>query len=123
MMAATITHAHPILPSADLGVTEAFYAKLGFVRLGLWDEGYLIVERDAVQLHFWHCEDPAVAEMTSCYIRATDVDALHAAFASAVEAWIGAARLQPPEDRAWGMREFYVVDPSGVLLRIGQPRR
>jgi hypothetical protein len=26
----------------------------------------------------------------------------------------------PPEDRAWGMREFYVMDPSGNLLRFGQ---
>jgi catechol 2,3-dioxygenase-like lactoylglutathione lyase family enzyme len=122
-MTATISNAHPILPSADLRATAAFYSTLGFSRVGLWEEGYLIVERDKVQLHFWHCEDLAVAEMTSCYIRAPDVDALHAAFAAIPEAWTGTAQLRPPEDRAWGMREFYVVDPSGVLLRIGQPRR
>ena len=26
----------------------------------------------------------------------------------------------PPEDRPWGMREFYVMDPNGNLLRFGQ---
>ena len=27
---------------------------------------------------------------------------------------------QPPEDRPWGMRDFVLVDPTGVLWRIGQ---
>ena len=26
-----------------------------------------------------------------------------------------------PEDRPWGMRDFTLVDPSGVLWRIGHP--
>ena len=48
-----------------------------------------------------------------------------------VEAWwghvqdIGLAakydvRVDPPEDRPWGIRDFVVVDPTGVLWRIGQ---
>ncbi len=28
---------------------------------------------------------------------------------------------EPPEDRPWGMRDFVLLDPSGVLWRIGQP--
>jgi uncharacterized glyoxalase superfamily protein PhnB len=28
--------------------------------------------------------------------------------------------VEPPEDRDWGLRDFVVVDPSGVLWRIGQ---
>ena len=28
--------------------------------------------------------------------------------------------LQPPEDRDWGIRDFVMNDPSGVLWRIGQ---
>jgi uncharacterized glyoxalase superfamily protein PhnB len=27
---------------------------------------------------------------------------------------------QPPEDRSWGLRDFVLVDPTGVLWRIGQ---
>lgn len=28
-------------------------------------------------------------------------------------------RIEPPEDRSWGLRDFPLVDPSGVLWRIG----
>jgi uncharacterized glyoxalase superfamily protein PhnB len=27
---------------------------------------------------------------------------------------------QPPADRPWGMRDFVIVDPTGVLWRIAQ---
>jgi len=30
------------------------------------------------------------------------------------------AMVQPPEDRPWGLRDFVIVDPAGVLWRIGQ---
>lgn len=29
-------------------------------------------------------------------------------------------RVDPPEDRPWGIRDFPLVDPAGVLWRIGQ---
>ena len=29
--------------------------------------------------------------------------------------------VEPPADRPWGMRDFPLLDPSGVLWRIGQP--
>jgi uncharacterized glyoxalase superfamily protein PhnB len=28
--------------------------------------------------------------------------------------------MEPPEDRPWGMRDFVLVDPTGVLWRIAQ---
>jgi len=30
-------------------------------------------------------------------------------------------KVEPPEDRPWGIRDLVVIDPSGVLWRIGQP--
>ena len=27
---------------------------------------------------------------------------------------------EPPDDRPWGMRDFTIVDPTGVLWRIAQ---
>jgi uncharacterized glyoxalase superfamily protein PhnB len=29
-------------------------------------------------------------------------------------------KAEPPEDRPWDMRDFVIVDPTGVLWRIGQ---
>lgn len=31
-----------------------------------------------------------------------------------------AVRVTPPEDRPWGIRDFAIDDPTGVLWRIGQ---
>jgi len=28
-------------------------------------------------------------------------------------------RLSPPDDRPWGLRDFTLIDPTGVLWRIG----
>jgi uncharacterized glyoxalase superfamily protein PhnB len=29
-------------------------------------------------------------------------------------------KAEPPADRPWGLRDFIIVDPTGVLWRIGQ---
>jgi uncharacterized glyoxalase superfamily protein PhnB len=29
-------------------------------------------------------------------------------------------RAEPPADRPWGIRDFVIIDPTGVLWRIGQ---
>jgi uncharacterized glyoxalase superfamily protein PhnB len=29
-------------------------------------------------------------------------------------------RAEPPADRPWGMRDFTIADPTGVLWRIAQ---
>jgi catechol 2,3-dioxygenase-like lactoylglutathione lyase family enzyme len=104
-----------VLPSLDLAVTKAFYVEV----LGLRDvayEGpdYLIVRRDRLELHFWLTDDGALPPVSSCYIRGGQIAALHEEFAERkVE------RLSPFEVRPWGMKEFYVHDPHGNLLRFG----
>jgi len=112
--AGRISAAHPILPAQDLDETEAFYRQLGFISQGRWG-GYMILSREGVELHFWICADRKIAENTSCYLRTPNVDALHAAFGTP-----SGGKITLPENRPWGMREFYVMDPNGNLLRVGQ---
>lgn len=112
-----IASAHPMLPALDLAATQTFYGALGFATVLSLPE-YLIVARDGAELHFWPCADRNVAENTSCYLRSPDVDALHAAFLP-----VPGLRMRAPENRPWGMREFYIWDPSGTLLKFGQPIR
>lgn len=70
----------PILASLDIAATRAFYVdQLGFAS-DYGDEGYLIVRRDAMELHFWKTSDPKLPESTSCYIRGGQVPALYAEF-------------------------------------------
>ncbi|MER6300799.1 VOC family protein [Kitasatospora sp. NPDC001539] len=119
-------YAVPILPSRDLDETSAFYSRLGFEPRGRWEgaDGYLIVVRGTVELHFRH--DPGVdplATAGSCYLRVRDADALHRDWARLgvpTDRATG-SRLTPPVDTAHRMREFALVDRSGNLLRIGSP--
>ena len=115
-MASLIHSTVPVLPSPDLAVSKAFYVqKLGF-RAALSMPGtYLIVERDGCEIHFWPCGDNTeLPRNSSCYVRG-DTHALHADFTAR------GLPLQPPQDREWGMRELYVIDPHGNLLKFGEP--
>ena len=71
-----------------------------------------------MELHFWACEDRAICEATSCYLRVGDADALHREW-TAVAPDAG-GRINAVEDKPWGLREFAVWDPHGNLLRVGQ---
>ncbi len=114
-----MTSACPILAALDIVAAAAWYREeLGF-RIALQLEDYAIVERDGVELHFWKCDERHIAENTSCYIRVDDVDELQRQFAGLANG----GRISHVQSREWGMREFYVWDPSGNLLRFGQPER
>ena len=55
-----------------------------------------------------------IAENTSCYVRG-DTQALHADFQAR------GLPLAAPVVREWGMRELYVIDPHGNLVKFGEP--
>ncbi|HYO39329.1 MAG TPA: hypothetical protein VER39_06710 [Nocardioidaceae bacterium] len=78
----------PILPSADLAATAAFYAPLGFVQAGRWPQEYLILAGPHhIELHFW-C-NPKVRRRSNdvaCWVgfeRAADVRRLHSRWSAA----------------------------------------
>ena len=105
----------PILASLDLNESVAFYTeRLGFVLMAQFD-GYAIVGRDGCELHFYACDNPLIAQNTSCYVRTSSTLLLYQEFKG-----LG-ADVKPPEDRPWGMKELYVIDPHGNLLKFGEP--
>ena len=114
MNKALIQSTVPVLASLNLNETLAFYAgKLGFAQI-VERHDYAIVGRDGAEIHFYVCEDRHIAENTSCYVRTGDTQALYEEFKErGVEA-------KPPEIRAWGMKELYVIDPHGNLLKFGE---
>jgi len=107
----------PELPAADVGAAASWYRdKLGFNIERLYPEaGFAIVSRDDIEIHFWTCKERRIAEHTSAYFNVDDVDALHATLSEANDG----GRLSEVADRPWGMREFYVWDPDGNLLKFG----
>ena len=104
----------PVLASLDLAETLRFYRdRLGFLPL-LEMDNYLILQREGCELHFWACSDRHIAENTSCYVRG-DTAALHADFTAR------GLPVAPPVVQPWGMKEMFVIDPHGNLLKFGEP--
>ena len=112
----------PTLPCRSVTATVAFYRRLGFEGgAHEADARYAILHRGPIELHFFTHEELVPAESSAgCYLRVSDVEAMHRAFASAHLPSAGLPRMDALEHKPWGMREFAVVDPDGNLLRIGQ---
>jgi catechol 2,3-dioxygenase-like lactoylglutathione lyase family enzyme len=112
----------PTLPCRSVSDTVAFYSRLGFEGgAHPSNRDYAILRRGAVELHFFTHRGLVPAESSAgCYIRVSDAEGMHRAFASASLPPTGMPRMDALEDKPWGLREFAVVDPDGNLLRIGQ---
>lgn len=103
----------PVLASLDLGETERFYRdRLGFSVTAYGD--YLIARRDRMEIHFWLASDRSHPEHTSCYIRGGQIAALYEEFGAEDVPGLSAFEVRP-----WNMKEFYIHDPHGNLLRFG----
>ena len=103
----------PTLASLNIDETLAFYTgRLGFRGERIGD--YAIVKRDQMEIHFWLANDRIYPESTSCYIRGGQVVALYDEFKAR-----GVEKLSDFAIRPWNMKEFYVHDPHGNLLRFG----
>ncbi len=113
----------PILPSKDLDETRAFYEAIGFEAVGVFpDYGYLILQRDTAELHFFtHAELDVAENYAAGYLRLPDVDPLsdHLATLGIPEGDKGIPRWSPAHDTPWGMRETVWIDPNGNLIRAG----
>ena len=123
------TYVFPILPARDFDELIAFYKPLGFtallhVPMSADDPGfgYLILARANIELHFFPFRDLDPAQSyAGCYIRTSRVDDLFAEISPDALPTKGIPRYLSPEDKPWQMREFHIVDPSGNLIKFGQP--
>ncbi|MEM1377721.1 MAG: VOC family protein [Pseudomonadota bacterium] len=115
-VAAASVEALPVLPSLNIHESMEFYRdKLGFEATVYEAHDYLIMRRPGIELHFWLTDRKDFCENTSVYIRGGGIDALHAELSQR-----DGFTITPMMDREWGMREFYVHDPHGNLLRFGR---
>lgn len=111
---------NPKMPMRDKAATIEFYVgKLGFQQLGSHDyDGYLMVGKDNVQIHFFEFKDLEPAEnYGQVYIRTDDIDKLYE-FALAKE--LNLPKAGHLQTKPWGQREFSILDPDNNLLTFGQ---
>lgn len=119
-MAFTLTDIHPKLPMRNKQMTREFYTKqLGFKEFGRADfDGYLMVEKDQIQIHFFEFKDlEPTQNYGQVYIRTDHIEELYQFFLE------NKTEIHPNgklEIKAWGQKEFSILDPDFNLLTFGQ---
>ena len=115
-----LTNIHPKLPMRDKNITRAYYLnKLGFHQFGSTDyDGYLMVEKDLIQIHFFEFKDLDPKEnYGQVYIR---IDNIEEFYQSLLNNKTQIHPNGPLEIKPWGQKEFSVLDPDTNLLTFGQ---
>jgi catechol 2,3-dioxygenase-like lactoylglutathione lyase family enzyme len=109
----------PKLPMRSKAKTRAWYVdQLGFTEFGADVPEYLMLSRDGLELHFFLYEtlDPKLT-YGQVYIRTLDIDGLYRWLIDRGVAIHPNGKLG---NRAWGQREFALLDPDNNLLTFGQ---
>ena len=103
----------PVLPMLNTKETIKFYEinfEFSIVDLG----GYLTMEKDGLQLHFYLCADKYLCANARCYISVNNIEDLYIELC-------GREIIQLKgklEDKPSGKKEFTVWDNNGNTLRF-----
>lgn len=107
------------LPAKDYALCRRFYADLGFTEASE-NEGVAYFHHGDVSFLLQDFHPDGFASNLMMHLLVEDVDAWweHVRATGIAQTYgvrVGAVELQP-----WGMRDFVLFDPSGVLWRIAQ---
>lgn len=114
-----LTNINPKLPMRNKAATKDFYInKLGFDQSGGDFDGYLMVKKDNVEIHFFEFTELDPKEnYGQIYIRTDDIDGLYKLFQD------NQVNIHPNgqlQTKPWGQKEFSILDPDHNLLTFGQ---
>lgn len=115
-----LTEISPKLPMRDKAKTKNYYVNtLGFQVFGNNDfDGYLMVHKDNIQIHFFHFKNLDPKEnYGQVYIRTKDIEKLYQTLLD------NKVKIHPNgqlETKPWGQREFALLDPDNNLLTFGE---
>lgn len=114
-----LTGINPKLPMRNKSVTKEFYINhLGFQQFGNDYDGYLMVQKDNVQIHFFEFKDLNPNEnYGQVYIRTDTIDKLYESIVDNKLSIHPAGHLQV---KPWRQKEFSMLDPDNNLLTFGQ---
>ncbi|HRF35628.1 MAG TPA: VOC family protein [Cyclobacteriaceae bacterium] len=102
-------------------VTRDFYVnQLGFQVFGSVEyAGYLMLKKENIEIHFFEYKDLDPKEnYGQVYIRTAAIDTLYQSLVN------NKVPIHPNghlEVKAWGQKEFSLLDPDNNLLTFGQP--
>jgi catechol 2,3-dioxygenase-like lactoylglutathione lyase family enzyme len=119
MSGMTIVEIKAYVPARDFSLSKQFYEDLGFTIVWSSDDLAYVRHENASFL------------LQNFYVSAHADNFMMHLLVEDVEAWWRRVQdrqlqsryqifLEPPADRSWGLRDFVITDPTGVLWRIGQ---
>ncbi len=113
----------PVVVTDDPAGTIAFYRDVLGFRVAMDEDGLAMLaspDTPTTQLIIaWASPTAMDAEVrdVAMSIEVGDVDAAHAAAVAA-----GLEIVRPPTDEPWGIRRFFVRDPSGRVINVAMHR-
>jgi uncharacterized glyoxalase superfamily protein PhnB len=107
------------VPARDFDLSKQFYQDLGFDMAWSSDAlAYFCHGDSSFLLQNYYVKEHADNFMMHLLVEDVDAWWKHVE-AQGIASKYG-IKTEPPEDRDWGLRDFILVDPTGVLWRIGQ---
>jgi catechol 2,3-dioxygenase-like lactoylglutathione lyase family enzyme len=107
------------VPARDFERSKAFYQAIGFTVAWTSDElAYLHCGESSFLLQKFFVQQHADNFMMHLLVE--NVDDWHRRITAAGVAEQFGIEVGMPEDRSWAMRDFTLIDPSGVLWRVAQ---
>lgn len=107
------------VPAKDFELSKRFYTDLGFIVASSYG-GVAYLKAGGCSFLLQDFYEPALAYNFMMHLLVADVDTWWRQVQEQDLAGRYGVRAAPPQDRPWGMRDFTLTDPSGVLWRIGQ---
>lgn len=105
------------IPARNFALSMEFYEALGFTRASVFED-----------IAYFHCGEssfllqdffvPEHAANFQMHLLVENVDAWHEKAKAVAERFN--VKVGKPENQPWAMRDFTLLDPSGVLWRIAQ---
>jgi hypothetical protein len=115
----TIAEIKAFVPARDFALSKQFYRDLGFEIPWSGDDLAYVRHGDASFL-LQNFYQPEHAGNFIMHMLVEDVQSWWEYVEGNGLAAKYGVELQPPRDQPWRIRDFIIVDPTGVLWRIGQ---
>ena len=107
------------MPARDFARSKQFYEDLGF-EIAWSGEDLAYIRHGNASFLLQNFYRPEHAENFMMHMLVEDVQAWWEHVQTNKLASRYGVEVQPPKDQPWQMRDFIIVDPTGVLWRIGQ---
>lgn len=115
----TTVEVKAFVPARDFALSKEFYQDFGFELA--WSEENLAClhhgKSSFLLQNFYNAEHAGNFMM---HLLVNDVDAWWRHVQGQGIASKYGVMAEPPADRPWGLRDFVLVDPTGVMWRVGQ---